>query len=103
VPKGRGLQAERTALSWSRAALLLTVNAIIMARAGWVYESLFYGIVAVALFVAALAAVLYGGLRKRRLLADASPVAASASVIAVMTAVTFLACAVGVYSILVLH
>lgn len=98
---GRGLQAERTALSWSRAALLLTANALLTLRSGWESGAVSFTAVAVLLFIAAAAAVTYGGLRKRQLLGGGAPKAPSVTAMAVLAAVTFLACVAGTWSALV--
>ena len=100
-PAGRGLQAERTALSWSRAALLITANALLTLRSGWESGTVSLSAVAALLFAAAAAAVLYGGLRKRQLLAGSTPKAPQASAMAILAGVTLLGCVAGVSSLLV--
>jgi hypothetical protein len=99
----RGLQAERTALSWSRAALLLIVNALLMLRSGWDSGAVSFTVVAVLLFLAAAATVGYGGLRRRQLLGGDGPVAPSAVATAVLAGVTFVGCAAGVASVVLGH
>lgn len=101
--RGNGLQAERTALSWTRAALLLTANALLALRTGWENESTALTVVAVLLFVAAAAAVGYGGLRKRQLLNADTPFAPPSFAMAALATVTLLACIAGILSVLVMH
>jgi hypothetical protein len=103
VARDRGLQSERTALSWSRVSLLLTVNALLALRTGWESASIAYAVVAALLFAAAASAVGYGGLRKRQLLNADTPPAPPVSAIAVMAAIAFVACLAGTVSVLVAH
>lgn len=97
----RGMQAERTALSWTRAGLLLTINALLALRTGWESGSIAYTVVAATLFVAAAAVVGYGGLRKRQLL-NASPASAPPNTaMAAIAMVTLFACLSGTISTLI--
>lgn len=97
---GPGLQAERTALSWSRAALLVCANALLALRAYWESGQASYMVVAVSLILAAAGAVGYGGWRKRELLRAGTPVAVSAYAIAALTVVSLVACVAGISSVL---
>jgi len=65
----RGIQPQRTALAWTRTALAMTVNALLVLRAGFVAnEGLLLGWgVAMALVAAAL--LLAGAQRRRALTA----------------------------------
>jgi hypothetical protein len=101
--RGRGLQSERTALSWSRVSLLFTVNALLALRTGWENGSIMYVAMAAALFASAAATVGYGGVRKRQLLNADQPSAPPVSAITVMATITFVACVAGIISVLVAH
>lgn len=101
-----GLQGERTALSWTRTALVITVNALLALRSGLVYGQLGLTLVGVVLVLAAIGAVVYGNLRGRALsghLGHHVPPAAPALAITVLAAVTLIASAAGVASVLVRH
>lgn len=103
VAQDRGLQSERTALSWSRVSLLFTVNALLALRTGWENGSIIYAGVAAALFASAAATAGYGGVRKRQLLNADQPSAPPVSAIAVMATIAFVACVAGMASVLVVH
>lgn len=101
-----GLQGERTALSWTRTALVITVNALLALRSGLVSGELALTAVAVVLLLAAIGAVLYGNARGRALSGHDGhhvPPAAPALAITVLAGVTLIACAAGVASVLVRH
>ncbi|WP_139417755.1 DUF202 domain-containing protein [Agromyces laixinhei] len=65
-----GLQPERTALSWSRTALALAVNALLSLRAGFVVGEPWLVVVGAVLFAASGAAVAVGTVRRRQLAGD---------------------------------
>lgn len=94
------MQPERTALAWSRVALLLTVNALIAARTGLESGRLLYTVVAVVLFIIAAAAFAYGAIRRQQLLGPDQPAAPAAVAMATLAIVTTLACIAGVLSAL---
>jgi uncharacterized membrane protein YidH (DUF202 family) len=101
-----GLQGERTALSWTRTALVITVNALLALRSGLVSGEPALTVVAVVLLVAAIGTVLYGNLRGRALAGHDGhhvPPAAPTLAITALAAVTLIACAAGVASVLVRH
>jgi uncharacterized membrane protein YidH (DUF202 family) len=101
-----GLQGERTALSWTRTALVITVNALLAIRSGLVSGELALTIVGIVLILAAIGAVLYGSVRGRALAGHSGhhvPPAAPALAITLLGAVTLIACASGVASVLVRH
>ncbi len=101
-----GLQGERTALSWTRTALVITVNALLALRSGFVTGDAALTIVGVVLVVAAIGAVLYGYARGRALAGHSGhhvPPAAPVLAISILAGVTLIACAAGVASVLVRH
>ncbi|GAA1438775.1 DUF202 domain-containing protein [Leifsonia poae] len=100
-----GLQGERTALSWSRTALVIVVNALLSLRSGFVSDQPALIVVGVILIGAAIAAVIYGNHRGRALSGHTRhlPTAAPALALALAAATTLLACAAGIASVLVAH
>ncbi|HEY2556842.1 MAG TPA: DUF202 domain-containing protein [Diaminobutyricibacter sp.] len=101
-----GLQGERTALSWTRTALVITVNALLALRTGLVSGELALTLVGVVLLLAAIGAVIYGTIRGRELSGHGGhhvPPAAPALALTILAAVTLIACAAGVASVLVRH
>lgn len=67
-----GLQPERTALSWTRTATGLLLNAVLNLRAAFVYESMPLLGLCIALLGAAAAAFLFGRRRRIQILAGTS-------------------------------
>ncbi len=98
-PRDAGLQAERTALAWSRTGLAVVANGLLVLRSGWTSGEASLTFVAFALLVAAGAAILYGGWRRRHLLNGLGTTAPPAIAIAVAAVVTLVACAAGIASI----
>ncbi|WP_150782915.1 DUF202 domain-containing protein [Pseudomonas fluorescens] len=98
-PRDPGLQAERTALSWSRTGWAVLANALLALRSGWANQQVPITLLACALLVASGAVVLYGARRRRQLLSGQAVIAPSAFAIAAMTVVTLTACVTGVASI----
>jgi uncharacterized membrane protein YidH (DUF202 family) len=94
-----GLQAERTALAWSRTGLAVFVNAVLALRSGWVNGETSITILGLALLMAAAAAALCGGWRRRHLLSGHPMIAPPAIVIASAAGVTWLACAAAIASV----
>ncbi|MFF1573687.1 DUF202 domain-containing protein [Leifsonia sp. NPDC058292] len=100
-----GLQGERTALSWTRTALVIVVNALLALRSGWVSGQLLLTAAGIVLVAAAIGAVLYGSRRGRALAGRTHevPPAAPTTAIAIVAATTLLACVTGIASVLVAH
>ena len=99
APRDPGLQAERTALAWSRTGLAVFVNAVLALRSGWASGETSITVLGLALLVAAAAAALCGGWRRRHLLSGHPMIAPPAIVIAGAAGVTWLACAAAIASV----
>lgn len=99
-PRDAGLQAERTALAWSRTALAMWVNALLVLRTGWANGVAPITTLGVVLFIAAGAAMVYGAQRRRSLLDGRGLGAPSPLATALIATVTLVACVSGVASIL---
>jgi hypothetical protein len=98
-PRDPGLQAERTALAWSRTGLAVFVNALLALRTGWANDETSITILGLALLMAAGGAALCGGWRRRHLLSGHAMIAPPAIVIAGAASVTWLACAAAIASV----
>ncbi len=96
-----GLQPERTALSWSRTALAIAVNALLAVRAGFVEGEPSLVVVGVLLFAASGAAVAIGTVRRRQLAGDRLVIDPPRGALLGVAATTFVASIAGVASILV--
>lgn len=94
-----GLQAERTALAWSRTGLSLFVNALLALRAAAVNGNRLVGALGVLLLVAAALGVVFGTLRGRQLLAGRTLGAPPWAMLLATVAVTWLACATALAAI----
>jgi uncharacterized membrane protein YidH (DUF202 family) len=97
-PRDPGLQAERTALSWSRTGWAVLANALLALRSGWTHQQVPITLLAVSLLFASGAAVFYGAWRRRQLLSTQASIAPPALAIAAAAVVTLIACVTGVAS-----
>lgn len=97
----RGLQAERTALSWNRTGLAVMANALLVLRAGWESGSALITVPAMVLVVAATGTLIYARYRRHQLISGAQPSAPPNICMAATAAITCLSCAIGVISILI--
>ena len=95
-----GLQAERTALAWSRTALAILGNGLLALRYGWMSGRVPIMVLALALLLGA-AIVHVEGLRRRHELLDAPQLTAPAGSINMVAAIALAACATGLASMLV--
>jgi uncharacterized membrane protein YidH (DUF202 family) len=102
-PRDPGLQAERTALAWSRTGLAVFVNALLALRSGWVNDETSITILGLALLTAAGAAALCGAWRRKHLLSGRDGIAPPAIVIGAAAGVTWLACAAAIASVLAMR
>lgn len=65
-----GLQPQRTALSWTRTATSMLINAVICVRSAYVYESRPLSVLAGALLTTSLLGFWFGSFRSRQLASD---------------------------------
>jgi len=96
-----GLQAERTALAWSRTALAVLANALLVLRSGWVSERITITAFGFVLLLAAAAIYLHGAWRRRELLTAYRAVAPRAGVMGAAAVIALAACAIGLASVVV--
>ena len=94
-----GLQAERTALAWNRTGLAVLVNALLALRSGWTGRGAPITALGFVLLLASGAIILYGAWRRRHLLSVQGALAPSAHAVVAVAAVTLLACAVEIASV----
>lgn len=73
VPGDPGLQAERTALAWSRTSMTVVANALLALRAGIVGQRWPVTALGIALLVAAAAVMAFGAVRRRQLSSGKGP------------------------------
>jgi uncharacterized membrane protein YidH (DUF202 family) len=96
-----GLQPERTALSWTRTALAIAVNALLSIRAGFVAGEPWLVAVGVLLFAASGAVVAIGTARRRQLSGDRLVITPPTGALLAVAAATLLASIGGVASVFV--
>ena len=95
-----GLQAERTALAWSRTALAILTNGVLVLRAGWAGEKGAITFLAFALLLAAAATFRYSMQRRRELDSAPRPSAPPAAVTGAVAVAAVGACCVGLATLL---
>ncbi|MDQ0892943.1 DUF202 domain-containing protein [Agromyces ramosus] len=96
-----GLQPERTALSWSRTALALAVNALLSMRAGLVAGEPWLVAVGAVLFASSGVAVAIGTVRRRQLSGDRLVITPPRGALVGVAVATLVASAGGVASVFV--
>jgi ABC-type branched-subunit amino acid transport system permease subunit len=99
APRDPGLQPERTALSWTRTALVVAVNALLALRTGLVQGEPWLVVVGAVLFATAGAVAAAGVLRRREL--DAGSFAPAPWLMGAVAVATVASAAVGVATVVV--
>ncbi|WP_176513069.1 DUF202 domain-containing protein [Pseudomonas faucium] len=89
-----GLQAERTALSWSRTGWAMLANALLALRAGWHAQPVPDSLPGCTLLVAAVAMGLYGCRRREQLSSARTCTAVPALAVWSVSIATLIACIV---------
>jgi uncharacterized membrane protein YidH (DUF202 family) len=90
-----GLQGERTALAWTRTALALLANALLLTRAGLVHGSSRVTALGLALLCMALLVSLYGAVRQGQIGNRTHPPAVPAHAVLGIAGVALLTSLVG--------
>ncbi|WP_317658210.1 DUF202 domain-containing protein [Pseudomonas sp. KU43P] len=91
-----GLQAERTALSWSRTGWAMLANALLALREGWHAQPAAGSLLGCTLLIAAAAMGLYGCRRRKQLLNMNKWTAVPALAFSSVSIATFIACIVSI-------
>jgi uncharacterized membrane protein YidH (DUF202 family) len=101
APRDPGLQAERTALAWSRTGLAVFVNALLALRSGWLSSQAPITVLGITLLIASAAAALFGAWRRRHLMSRDGVTALPPLAIGATAIVALVACAAAIASILI--
>ncbi|WP_127794002.1 DUF202 domain-containing protein [Agromyces sp. LHK192] len=94
-----GLQPQRTALSWTRTALVIAVNALLAFRSGLIDGEPWLLVVGIALFLAGGAVVAVGTVRRRQLSGDTLHITPPRGALELVAAATVLAALAGIGSV----
>lgn len=100
APLDLGLQGERTALAWSRTALGLGANALLILRIAWTSGSHPIGWIGTVLVAATAVTYVYAKLRRTELLSGEQPPVAQRSAVATIAAFVILAAATSIGAIM---
>lgn len=95
-----GLQAERTAMAWTRTALAVLVNGLLSLRIGWASQSAGVMLLAIALLAAFAILVAHGAWRRRILLSVLPEIAPTHRAIALTALLAFATSLAGLASLL---
>ncbi|MBD7960927.1 DUF202 domain-containing protein [Comamonas sp. Sa2CVA6] len=95
-----GLQAQRTALSWSRTGLAIFANALLALRSGWIHQEMPITAMGLILLTAAGAVLAYGAFRQQHMLCGADSIAVPAMPMAATCVSVLVACATAIASML---
>lgn len=99
IARDPGLQPERTALSWTRTALVVAVNALLALRTGLLHGEPWLVAAGIVLVTAAAAVASVGAVRRRQL--EAGAYAPHPLLILAVAAATVAAAAAGIASVLI--
>lgn len=100
APYDKGLQAERTALAWSRTAFAVLVNALIWLRAGWVKGNAGLICFGAALLLLAAGFYLFGRRRGRDMLHGARPIVANGAAVRLLMCACVVMCIAAAVAVL---
>ncbi|MEG2579831.1 DUF202 domain-containing protein [Comamonas sp.] len=95
-----GLQAQRTALSWSRTGLAIFANALLALRSGWIHQEMLMTAMGLILLTAAGVVLAYGAFRQQYMLCGADSIAVPAMPMAATGVSVLVACATAIASML---
>lgn len=98
-PRDPGVQPERTALAWGRTGLAVTVNALLVLRAGLLTSHPFLVALSFMLLLAALGAIVCGAWRSRLLSGGKVTSAPPPALMAATVMVAWVTCAAGLASL----
>lgn len=93
-----GLQPERTTLAWTRTALVLLGNALLVLRMSYLEQNVPLIVLSASLLLAATGMAAYGRRRGLSLL-DGRATAPSAAVMATMTLLVLVSCATAIVAV----
>lgn len=95
-----GLQAQRTALSWSRTGLAIFANALLALRSAWIHQEMLMTAMGLILLISGGIVMAYGAFRQQHMLSSVNSIAVSAVTMAATGVSVLVACATAIASML---